>query len=243
MKIRSLIFAALTVASSAAIAVPAEAFSRAGCTATPTSQHPAAALLHQIDMSLSQGGPAERRACYYYARGLVHHLQGDLGAAIADYSRAIGWMAEYGDAYAARADAYDDLGQHETAANDYRLAAEHTNDSADQLTERCWVRALRGHALAPALQDCNESLHQQPADFNALTSRGLVYLRMADYPAAIADCESALKLQPQNASALFIRGLARLRTGDSAGGNADLSAAKTIGDRVEATFAIYSVKP
>jgi len=135
------------------------------------------------------------------------------------------------------------VGQYENARRDYALAAQNSNDSAEELTERCWLRALRGHPLALALQDCNAALQEQPGDFDALSSRALVYLRQTQAAAAIADCDAALQVKPNKPSTLFIRALAKLHAGDTQGGNADLAAAIAAGDRVKETFAIYGVKP
>jgi tetratricopeptide (TPR) repeat protein len=224
-------------------ASPADAFSRAGCFPAPTAMRPISAMMSQLRMSLGYRLPAETRACYLYARGQLYHLQGDYGHAIDDYSSAIAWMPSYGDAYAARADAYDAAGQHDKAAQDYAAAAQYSNDTPDELTERCWLRALRGRPLQPALADCDTALRQQPGDFDALSSRGLVYLRLGNLAAAIADCDAALAQKPRNGSALFIRALAKLRSGDVQGGNTDLAAAKNAGSRVEETFAIYGLTP
>ena len=222
---------------------PAKAFSRIGCFVAPTAHRSAAAIISAIDGDLGMHRPGETRACLYYGRGLLYHLQGNYARAVANYTSAIGWMQTYGDAYAARADAYDDMGQHENALRDYALAAQYSSDSPDGLTERCWLRALRGHPLALALQDCNASLREQPGDFDALSSRALVYVRLAKYAEAIANCDAALREKPNKPSTLFIRGLAKLRAGDTQGGNADLAAAIADGDRVKETFAIYGVKP
>jgi tetratricopeptide (TPR) repeat protein len=222
---------------------PAESFSRAGCFPAPTASRPISAMMSQLRASLGYHLPAETRACYLYARGQLYHLQGDYSDAIDDYTAAIGWMPSYGDAYAARADAYDATGQQAKAAQDYAAAAQYSNDTPDELTERCWLRALRGRPLQPALVDCNSALRGQPNDFNALSSRGLVYLRMGNFALAIADCDAALAQKPRNGSALFIRALARLRSGDGQGGNADLAAADAAGNKVEETFAIYGLKP
>jgi len=224
-------------------ATPAQAFSRAGCFVAPTGHRSVATTITLLDEYLASHLPGETRACYYYARGLLYHLQGDTGRAIADYTTAIGWMGDYGDAFAARGDAYAESGQTENANRNYALATQYSDDTPKELVERCWLRALRGRPLALALQDCNAALQGQPGDFDALSSRALVYLRQSQPAAAIADCDAALLQKPKNPTALFIRALAKLRSGDTAGGNADLTAAIDAGDRVKETFAIYGVTP
>jgi tetratricopeptide (TPR) repeat protein len=243
MCVRWLAAAVLTACACLSAIVPANAFSRPSCFIAPTAHRAIDSLISEMNKVLPVQRHAEVRACEYFARGLLYHLKGETERAVADYSSAVSAMSEYGDVYAARGDAYEDLGQHASAARDYVLAAKFSDDTPDELTERCWIRALRGRPLAPALQDCNESLMRQPGDFNALASRGLVYVRMANYLAAIADCDIALQQKPGNASALFIRALAKLRSGDAGGGTADLSTARGANGTVEDTFAIYGLKP
>jgi tetratricopeptide (TPR) repeat protein len=240
---RPLFIVVLALVGSATIVPPAAAYSRPGCFIAPKPSQPIDSLISRMSMDLPLQRRGETRACEYYARGLLYHLKGVTAHAIDDYTHAIAWMNEFGDVYAARGDAYEDEGNGEKAARDYALAARFSTDSADELTTRCWVRALRGHPLALALQDCNNALKLQPGDFNALSSRGLAYLRMGNYPAAISDCDAALTLKPRNASALFIRALAKLKAGDAAGGAADLAAARGASDKVDETFALYGVRP
>lgn len=241
MRIR-LTIAAVLVAYTLS-ANPAHAFGRQGCFQTPAFRRPIAAILSQLDSELMQHYPAETRACLLYARGLLYQLEGDSTRAIADYTSAIRWMSTYTDAYAARADAYQDAGERALALLDYAQSDQLSGNLPDELTERCWIRALRGRPLERALADCNRSLKGQPGDFNALASRALVYLRMGNFPAAIADCDSALKQKPANPTALFVRAVAKRHSRDAQGGNADLAAAKAANANVEETFAIYGVKP
>jgi tetratricopeptide (TPR) repeat protein len=223
-------------------AAPANAYDRQGCFAAPSARVSIKRLIAQLNRTVLDLEQPENRACSYYGRGLLFHLEGDTEHAIEDYTSAIGWMANYADAYAARGDAYEDLGQHDKAMQDYAQAARLSSNLPNQFTERCWIRALRGRPLARALEDCNASLQMRPDNSDTYTSRGLVYLRMANYPAALADLDAAVKLDHSNPAALYFRALAKLHTGDSAGGNSDLAAAKGLNSRVDETFAIYGVK-
>jgi tetratricopeptide (TPR) repeat protein len=184
----------------------------------------------------------ENRACNYYGRGLLYQLQGDTQKAIDDYTSAIGWMESYANVYAARGDAYEDLGQHDAALRDYAESLRRLSHPSEELHERCWIRALRGRPLELALKDCNESLQLRPKNSGTLASRGLVQLRMANYPAAISDCDAALRMDQRNEFALFIRAVAKSRSGDTPGASADLSAAKDVDRRIDETFAIFGVK-
>jgi tetratricopeptide (TPR) repeat protein len=158
----------------------------------PTGHRSVATTITLLDEYLTNHLPSQGRACYYYARGLLYHLQGDTGRAIADYSTAIGWMADYGDAYAARGDAHADSGQTENANRDYALAAPYSNDTAKELVERCWLRALRGRPLSLALQDCDAALRQKPKNPTALFILALAKLRSGDTAGGNADLAAAI---------------------------------------------------
>lgn len=224
-------------------ASPAQAFGGVGCFLAPTAHRPIAALIRQLDMDLALHRPAESRACDYYARGILYQFNGEPQRAIADYTSAIGWMHSFADAYAARGDAYDELGQTDLAAADHGRAQAQSGESDEELMERCWIRALRGHPLSLAVDDCTASLKLAPDNFDALSARALAYARTGSYASAIRDCDRALAIKPQNPTALFVRGFARLKSGDVQGGNADFETARRVGDSVEETFALYGIKP
>jgi tetratricopeptide (TPR) repeat protein len=225
-------------------AVPASAFDDSGCFRAPSAHVSSIQLIAILNINLADPNQTqpEKRACSYYGRGLLYDLEGDVPRALADYTSAVGWMATFADAYAARGDAEEELGQHDAAARDYSDAARLGGNSPGQLTVRCWIRALRGHPLAMALEDCNESLRLRPDNSGALTSRGLVYLRMGNYSASIADSDAALQKSPHDVASLYIRAIAKSHAGDVQGARADLAAARAGDSRVEDTFAIYGVK-
>ena len=235
--------AALTALAICFAATPAAAFWRPGCFAPPSVNHSLDDMVHDLTLYMVGQHEAELLACLHYGRGLLYQFKHDYPDAIADYSSALRWMEVFPDAYAARGDAYDAMGDHAHAAADYAQADAFASHVPDELTERCWIRALRGAPLDKALADCNESLKLKPDDFNALTSRCLVYERMGNSAGAVADCTAALRLTPGNPSALFVRGLAKLHAGDKAGGNADLAAANATQDKTAATFALYGITP
>jgi tetratricopeptide (TPR) repeat protein len=61
-----------------------------------------------------------------------------------------------------------------------------------------------------------------------LDSRGLVRLRMGDYPRAIADYDEALAANGKIAWSLYGRGIAKLRLGQKDGGEADIAKAREV---------------
>jgi tetratricopeptide (TPR) repeat protein len=194
-------------------------------------------------MGMMPSAPPESRAQAYYQRGLYYQFSNQLDLAIADYTSAIGWKRTYEDAYAARADAYEAAGDHGRAAADYAQAAGLQADTASDLNNRCWARAMRGRPLDRALADCNAALKLNPDYPSAFDSRCLVNYRMGNYAEAISDCSEALKQERQSPYSLYTRGLAKIRSGDTRGGNADVAAAKDADRRIDERFAFWGVKP
>jgi tetratricopeptide (TPR) repeat protein len=188
----------------------------------------------------SSSAPTQTQACMLFARGLLHHFDGDPQAAIDDYTRALGWMRDPVAVYEMRGDAYADAGQRDKALADYAEAAK-TKQEAKARANLCWVRGLRGRPLDRALADCNEALKQKPDDTNAREARCFVLFRLGRHADAIPDCDAVLKEKPEIAGALYIRGLAKRHAGDAAGGAKDTAAAAALNGNTAAFFALFGV--
>jgi tetratricopeptide (TPR) repeat protein len=184
--------------------------------------------------------PTQTQACMLFARGLLHHFDGDPQVAIDDYTRALGWMRDPVAVYEMRGDAYADAGQRDKALADYAEAAK-TKQDAKSLANLCWVRGLRGRPLDRALADCNDALKQKPDDTNAREARCFVLFRLGRHADAIPDCDAVLKEKPEIAGALYIRGLAKRHAGDAAGGAKDIAAATSLNGNTAAFFALFGV--
>jgi tetratricopeptide (TPR) repeat protein len=184
--------------------------------------------------------PTQTQACMLFARGLLHHFDGDPQAAIDDYTRALGWMRDPVAVYEMRGDAYADAGQRDKALADYAEAAK-TKQDAKALANLCWVRGLRGRPLDRALADCNDALKQKHDDTNAREARCFVLFRLGRYVDAIPDCDAVLKEKPETAGALYIRGLAKRHAGDAAGGAKDIAAATGFNNNTAAFFTLFGV--
>jgi tetratricopeptide (TPR) repeat protein len=195
------------------------------------------------NMGFMAGASPDQRAWGYYRRGLLYQFNHQDDLAIGDYTSALDLNRHDGDAYAARADAYEETGDHAHAVADYAQAAAMNTDNAGDLDSRCWVRAIRGHPLDLALADCDLSLKLHPDSVDTLDSRCFVHYRMGEYAAAISDCDQVLAREPGAASSLYVRGLAKLGSGDATGGNADIAAAKSADYRIAETYAVFGVKP
>ena len=112
---------------------------------------------------------------------------------------------------------------------------------AGALNSRCWARALGGQELDKALADCNPAMKLKPNTADFLDSRGLVYLRQANYDKAIADSDAALRLEPKTAWSLYGRGLAKSRKGMSAEGEADIAAAIALQPKIAELAASFGI--
>lgn len=209
------------------------------------------------------GADFDNRADGYYCRGILYHWSGKYDLAISDYTSAIGWRRNFEDAFEARGDAYEDLGQHGKAAADYVEAASLHADDPGELAERCWARAVRGHPLDRALADCNAALADGDGGPVALYDRCYLYFRMGNYVGAIADCAKAATMTKRDDFQLYLDGVAsvdpggatgtdfvrylggvaKLRSGDATGGNADITEALKANGKVADWYALYGVKP
>ena len=185
--------------------------------------------------------PTQTQGCLLFARGLLHHFDGDPQTAIDDYGRAVGWMRDPEVVYEMRGDAYEDAGQHGNALADYAEAAKAKPD-AKVLANLCWVRAVRGRPLDRALANCDAALKEKPDNTNAREARCFVLYRLGRYGEAISDCDAVLKDKPETGGALYIRGLAKRHTGDEAGAAKDIAAATDINKNTAAFFALWGVK-
>ena len=126
---------------------------------------------------------------------------------------------------------YDSIGDYPHAIAQYDLwIAAHPDDSRKPiaLNGRCWSRALSGAKLDLALKDCNAALSGMPHNPSFLDSRGMVRLRMGDYPRAIADYDEALAANDKIAWSHYGRGIAKLHLGQKEAGEADLAKAKML---------------
>jgi tetratricopeptide (TPR) repeat protein/predicted aspartyl protease len=116
-------------------------------------------------------------------------------------------------------------------------------DLASAYTSRCGARALMGQELDQALADCNKALRRRSDYSNALTDRGLVYLRLGKSDRAISDYSAALKQQPKNAWALYGRGLAETQLKKTADAEADINAATALAPHIREEFTKRGIAP
>jgi tetratricopeptide (TPR) repeat protein/predicted aspartyl protease len=115
------------------------------------------------------------------------------------------------------------------------------------LNNLCFSRAVVGQNLDKALSNCNQALKlaAKASPFNAsvLNNRGLVWLRLGDYPKSIADFDACLKLSPKFAWSLYGRGVAKIREKDTAVGEADVADAVKLEPGIEEKFKKLGITP
>lgn len=109
-------------------------------------------------------------------------------------------------------------------------------DSAAELNNICYMKALSGVALELALEECNASLRKQ-ADFPpTLDSRALAYLRLGRVDEALADFDKAIAGMPFTAAAFYGRALAWHSKGDLDRARADAKKALTLNPSIVRMF-------
>lgn len=179
------------------------------------------------------------------ARGHAHLSKQDPVLAKADFDEARRRSAEDYDVRLQIAGAFERAGHFSEAVAEYDAwIAAHPEDPhlADFLNARCWSRGLWNRELDKALEDCNRAIRRS-RDSYVVDSRGLIYLRMGDYPRALKDYDDAIRLQPRSAWSLYGRGLTKLKMGREAEGQADLAAAKALAPELAEEAAKYGLTP
>ena len=154
----------------------------------------------------------KNRALAYYFRGLAQSAQGDVDAAIADYSAGLKLNPGHAETYNSRGAAYERNGDNGHALADYSKAIQLKPDYATAYNNRCWSYYLVGD-FKHALPDCNKSLTLNPKNSHTLDSRCAVYVASKQYDRAIADCNNAIALDKNYGYAYFHRGDALYRKG------------------------------
>jgi len=114
------------------------------------------------------------------------------------------------------------------------------------LNSRCWARAFGGADLSLALKDCNAALKRakKGSSFYAQVadSRGLVFLRLGDYPKSIAEYDASIAIAPKIAWSWYGRGIDKLRQHQTAAGDADIAQAKSLVPTIAEAFARHGIE-
>ncbi len=184
------------------------------------------ALIASVALGFSTSSLAQTGA----AKGLLDEAAAAITAgryvdALAAYAAAI--AAAPGDAavHAKRAQFFDQLGQPDLAARDYRVAVKLTPDDAGLQTNLCFDLALTNHDLDGALAACNAAVRLAPQSSSALSARGYLQLRRGAYAEASKDYSASLALLPASASEMFGLGVSWVHTGKAKEGRGEIASA------------------
>lgn len=164
-----------------------------------------------------------------YDRGTIKSENGNAQAAIIDYTEAININPEFVEAYFARAKAYDALGRHLRAIQDFTKVIDlvgQTPAASFAYTGRCLARYKNGDAQA--IEDCTLAISIDPTNSHAYLAQGRVRYGLRDLEGAIENYTEAITLTPDFADAYLNRGMAHKELGNSEDAIADLRKAAAL---------------
>lgn len=169
----------------------------------------------------------------------------DDAGAIADFNAVDHAAAPQANIRLALGRAYQQTAQFTEALKQYDLwiDAHHEDVQADVHASRCLMRALTDQARGESLFECNRALDKLPDNPEALTGRGLIYLRLGKFDQAIPDYSGALKQQPDDAWALFGRALAERELKKASDAQSDYKAALAIAPNIVEEFRKRGIVP
>ena len=169
------------------------------------------------NLSATPGEPSTefkmQDATAYFDRGLDHYKQGNLEAAIEDYTTAIELDPQYVLAYYDRGGARSEQGNLDAAIEDYTRAIELDPQFAVAYYSRGVARSHQGD-LSGAIQDYTTAIELDPQFAYAYCNRGFARYEQGNLDAAIPDFDMAIELDPRDALAYLNRGNARYDKGD-----------------------------
>jgi tetratricopeptide (TPR) repeat protein len=184
------------------------------------------------------------------SRAEVLLARGDTSDAAADLDAANSAAPKQEDLRYDMAAAYERADRLTAAIAQYDLwIAAHEDDFRIPYAQnsRCWARALGGGDLSLALKDCNAALKRakKGSSFYAqvAASRGLVFLRLGEYPKSIADYDASIAIAPKIARSWYGRGIDKLRQHQTAAGDADIAQAKSLEPTIAERFARHGIEP
>ena len=142
----------------------------------------------------------------YVARGFAHLDGGRLGAARADFERALQLEPSSADAYVGRGMVALHGGGLQESLDDLDRAIALEPLKAAAYFNRCLVKDTLGRR-AEALADCDKATELAPLDLAAWINRGAVYAALARTAEAEASYQRALEINPRSAPAHYNYGV------------------------------------
>ncbi|MGE0434716.1 MAG: tetratricopeptide repeat protein [Planctomycetota bacterium] len=151
-----------------------------------------AGLDQAIDAS-DGDAPAE----YFYLRGVLRHLEGDVPGALADLQRDVELEPDYAPSHLALARVYAAVGRYAEALKTADRALQINPSLVEALGLRASLRLSLGD-LQQAGQDASAALQLEPDNVEALQVRASVRHGSGDYAGAVADLSRIVQLAPDN---------------------------------------------
>ena len=130
-------------------------------------------------------------------RGYFNSVEGDLNAAITDYSKAIEVEPDAPDAYFRRAQAFEARGLYERAVQDYTSYIDRAPSYDVAYSNRGLSRARTGD-LEGAIPDFDKAVELNPSNAVTLVNRASVKDMLGRVEDAVADYEIALEVDAKN---------------------------------------------
>jgi tetratricopeptide (TPR) repeat protein len=158
----------------------------------------------------------------------VYTAQGDLEAAIQEFSRAIQANPGTPSAYLNRGLVYLQQGKVDDALSDFDEYIDRWPSNIADVYIGRGVAHYRQQAFDAAIQDFDKAIQLRPDSAGAYYNRGLVHADQDDLLAAIADYDQAIELDPTYAGAYYNRGKIHYDQGDLAAAIADYNQAITL---------------
>ena len=146
----------------------------------------------------------------FCSRANLHKDDGDLSAAIRDYTSAVELDPHCVRAYNGRGIVYGMRGEPFEAIRNFDLAIEVDPDDVPAYQNRAQaLRMLRRYE--EALNDVEQALTRAPASASALIMRAVIQMDAGDADAALQDLDAALAIDPKATEALIERARAYVK--------------------------------
>lgn len=166
--------------------------------------------------------PTEARD--YNLSGLMNLERGDIAAAIADFTQALGRNPDPTDAYRAyfnRGNARIRTGDYSGAIADWTEAMRHNSTDSAVYFNR-GLAHYRQRNWQAAVKDTSQAIQRDPNNEKAYLVRGDAKVELGDQTAALADYDRAIAIAPNYAIAYNNRATIRVNLGDREGALEDL---------------------
>jgi tetratricopeptide (TPR) repeat protein len=158
----------------------------------------------------------------YWLRGNVEKREGNMEAALSDFSKSIALNPDYEDAYFNKGTVDNALGNIKGAIADYNMSIKLNPKQADSYNNRGWAYYQLGDEPS-AMQDYNAAIALKPEYAEAYNNRGWAYDQAGDAKPALEDYTRAIAANPEYVKPFLNRASLKMKTGDIAGAIDDYS--------------------